>query len=102
MNKLYVLLSFLCSLYIVVCPNKTDVFYDAKYDIIFHNGKLYFPSKNLDGSIGGKNEHNSKDTHSDSNVNNNSHSIHEEEMVTGAKFWIYIFIILCKIYILKF
>lgn len=97
MNKAYVLLTFLWSLYIVICPNKTDVFYDAKYDIIFHNGKLYFPSKNLDAPIGGKNEQINKEPYSDTNINNNSHSIHEEELVTGPKFWIYIFIILCKI-----
>lgn len=98
MKKTYAFFILLISIYIVTCTNKTDVFYDAKYDIIFHNGKLYFPSKNTDINNGAKNDISNNNAHGNTktNTNTNINSHHEEELVSGATFWFYIFIILCK------
>ncbi len=100
MKRTYAFLIFLLSIYIVSSINKTDVFYDSKYDIIFHNGKLYFPSKNNGVNNPSNQTINNNNTHSNADLNINTHANsnlhHEEELVEGATFWVYIFIILCK------
>lgn len=100
MIKNYAIFIFLCTFYIVTSTNKTDVFYDPKYDIIFHNGKLYFPTKNTDAKFGEKNNDININGHPNSKSNQNTHTNtgahHEEELVSGTTFWIYMLIILCK------
>jgi hypothetical protein len=94
MIKIHEIFILLSALYLVSCNEKTDVFYDSKYDIIFHNGKLYFPSKN--NEIDKRPDKDSSKNEMNNPHKNNEEKLHEEELVSGAKFWVYIFIILCK------
>jgi len=105
MKKIYAIFIFLSAFYLVTSIDKTQVFHDPKYDIIFHNGKLYFPSKSPDTNVGEKNNEVYSDTHGqeNSNTNQNNHSNanphHQEKLVSGATFWFYLFAILCKMFL---
>ena len=92
MIKSYVLLIILSTFYLITCSEK-EVYYDNNRDIIYHEGKLYFPS--LDNV-------NPTNTDSNSNVNpidtTKSHETtgEDHELASGAKFWFYILIIFSK------
>lgn len=102
MKKNYAIYILICTFYIITCTNKTDVFYDPKYDIIFHNGKLYFPSKNTEVNNAEKDNEIKNIPQENPNTNQNHHAStnihHEEELVSGPKFWFYLFVILCKFF----
>lgn len=89
MLKNYVIFVLFCTIHIAMC-NTTNVYHDDKYDIIFHNGKLYFPSKNP--SLKNVSSEDSNNNHIIPSIKHNE----DEELVSGALFWFYIFIILCK------
>jgi hypothetical protein len=87
MLKTYVTLTILFSIYLVTAI-KIEVELDEGKDIILYNGKIYHPSY-----IRIKNENQEKLTNEHKEP---IHSLHEEELVDGAQFWIYIGIIICK------
>lgn len=88
MLKGYAIVIILCSVYLAnSLANRTEVYYDSKYDIIFHNGKLYFPNKIPQTTPNAPND--------EGNNHNNPKPAHEEELVDGATFWFYLFFILC-------
>lgn len=97
MYKTYAIIFFVFStLYLVTSNtfNVTDVFFDKKLDIIFHNGKLYLPKVHplIPNDVPDKKDHENKENES-SHVKGHHH---EEELATGETFWIYLFIVVCK------
>jgi hypothetical protein len=107
MIKTYAFILFIFSpIYIVSTSNIniTEVYFDKKLDLIFHNGKLYLPKihpllpydfpekKDID-----KNQNNNPNFNNKPNGSQNENvNLHEHELVSGRTFWIYVFIILCK------
>ena len=83
MLKTYVVLIFLCSIYITNAA-KIEVEYDEENDLILNNGKIYSAV------------HDIKKSNFVPRIL--AHGAAEEEHVEGAQFWGYIFAILCKIF----
>ena len=82
MIKKYVFLLFLSTIYLTTC-NKTEVIYDKLRDIIYYEGKFYI-SKSFNQSQTKPEEISSKI------------DIKNEDLITGATFLFYIFMILRK------
>jgi len=104
MIKNYAIFIFLCTFHIITCTNKTDVFYDPKYDIIFHNGKLYFPSKYTDAHHADVNNETNNNGLSNANTGQNTNvthiTHHKDKLVSGAAFWFYLVSILCIVFLI--
>lgn len=88
MIKINVILIFLISFHIAYGSMiQADI--DEVRDVIVYNGKVYYPSyrKLYEEKSSPEPVEEKKEI---------KHSEHEEELVDGAQFWMYIFIILCK------
>lgn len=115
MIKSYVFFYLLFSFYMITQTScdSAEVIWDDSKDVIYYEGKLYFPSDDKNAknpSI--NNNNNNKDYHNDNssseqNLNNGvknklpeslpvGHEAHEEELASGAQFWFCVFMIFCK------
>ena len=112
----YVFLYLLFSFYMITKTScdSAEVIWDDSKDVIYFEGKLYFPSDNGNAQNPPMNNNsiNSDVGHiansdSDKNMNNGvknklpenlavGHGTHEEKLASGAKFWFYVFMIFCK------
>jgi len=91
-DKQLIFFVLLLTVLVIKCEN-LNFKHDKERDIIFYNGKLYFPSssfsnirRNLETKTLAE-KTNTKSEHS-------SHHEGEEELATGGSFWMYIFTIL--------
>jgi len=109
----YVFLYLLFSFYMIskTSCDAAEVLWDDSNDVIYYEGKLYFPSdhKNAPSSPDNTNNdvsHNTKSS-SDKNLDNGvknklpekipvSQAAHGEELATGARFWFCVFMIFCN------
>jgi len=115
MIKSYVFIYLLFTFHMItkVSCDSAEVIWDDSRDLIYYEGKLYFPSNDKNAPLINNNYNNKdlgKDINSDSDKNLNNevknkldennhagHEAHEEELASGAQFWFCVFMILCKI-----
>ncbi len=116
MIKSHVFIYLLFSFYLITNTScdSAEVIWDDSNDVIYFEGKLYFPSENRNAHNSPINDPSNNDVshnaNSDSDKNSSNgvknklpentprgHAAHEEELATGARFWFCVFMILCKI-----
>ena len=109
MKRSHVLFLFLLALHLIELPklHATEVMWDYSKDIIYHEGKLYYPDQSPDSNNGNseiipegkstkipKKEEN--DTIKTDNEKSGEENVEEEELATGGQFWFCIFMITGK------
>jgi len=91
--------------------DSAEVIWDNSNDVIYYEGKLYFPSDSTNAqnsTLNNNNVGNNANSNSD-NINNGAknklpensavgHATHGEEVVSGAQFWFFVFMILRKFF----
>jgi hypothetical protein len=116
----HVLFLFLLAIHLIELPllQATEVMWDNSKDIIYYEGKLYYPQNDGDDDSNNKITPNPKNQSSQNNKNNSttenkenlpnnnhgnsngqghdSHGHEEEEFASGGKFWFCIFMIFSK------
>lgn len=101
MKKRNALFIFFFAIYIIEYPKRilsTEVLWDFSKDIIYYEGKLYYPSDNNEDKSQYSQIHPNKSNETEINEKeNNSSSKDEEELVSGGKFWFFVFMISSKI-----
>ena len=109
MKRSHVALLFLLALHIIELPKlqATEVMWDFAKDVIYHDGKLYYPDHNGNDAIVNNTEtsteipqkENSDDEKEEKIPEEKSEHPHgageheEEELATGGEFWFCIFMI---------
>lgn len=98
----YVLLTFYM-MFGTINSDVTEVIWDDLDDIIYYEGKLYYPSDKLKHPITPIDNNSSHENNSNNGKNNklpeNKFNNPEKhgELATGAALWVCIFMILCKL-----
>jgi hypothetical protein len=87
MFKKYVIIFILCTFHITL-SKKIEVEYDETRDIIMNNGKMYISLE--------------QDLTRNNNYRYLLHGESSEEEVSEAKFWFYVFLVLCKFFFYLF
>lgn len=102
MIKKHVLFIFLLAVHLVELPklHATEVMWDYSKDIIYYDGKLYYPDHNGEDSNINKDNQKSNENE-EKEVETNENEMEEEELYTGGKFWFCIFMIFSNLKIIK-
>lgn len=112
MIKSYVIIYLLFAFHMMtfISCNSAEVIWDDSNDVIYYEGKLYYPSdKTIAKNFTSNSDSNSHYLDNDKNSNKEAknklpekipfvHEPHEEKLATGGKFWFCCFMILSNFF----